>query len=143
MYQRIKDQPTNKAAADVQQVTEHVVSSAFMQYLASSGPFADWKEEQAEWEQLMVSSLAQFSVIQPTNANAKKNDPIAVLSAFESQPDLAELVSFAKLLLKIVVNQVGCEQVFLDLKVKQTQCCNRLGLDKLAKMTKVSVNSMV
>ena len=33
-----------------------------------------------------------------------------------------------------------CEQVFSDLKVKQTQCCNQLGLRKLAKMTKVSMD---
>jgi chromosome condensin MukBEF MukE localization factor len=65
-----------------------------------------------------------------------------VWSAFESQPELAELASFAKLLLKVVVNQAGCERVFSDLKVKQTQRCNRLGLNKLAKMTKVSVNSI-
>ena len=53
----MKDRPTNQATADVRQATERTVSSAFMQYLASSGPFADWKQEQAEWEQLMVSSL--------------------------------------------------------------------------------------
>ena len=29
--------------------------------------------------------------------------------------------------------------MFSDLKVKQTQCCNHLGLDKLAKMTKVRI----
>ena len=60
-----------------------------------------------------------------------------VWSVFESQPELAH---FAKLLLTIIINQAGCEQVFSDLKVKQTQCCNRLGLRKLAKMTKVSMD---
>jgi hypothetical protein len=49
-----------------------------------------------------------------------------------------ELAAFAILLLKVVVNQAGCERVFSDLKVKQTDRRNRLGLAKLEKMTKVS-----
>jgi hypothetical protein len=52
-------------------------------------------------------------------------------------PDITELVDFAILLLKIVVNQAGCERVFSDIKVKQTQRRNRLKLAKLDKMTKV------
>ncbi|KAJ7787295.1 hypothetical protein B0H14DRAFT_2304085, partial [Mycena olivaceomarginata] len=47
------------------------------------------------------------------------------------------LTDFAITLLKIVVNQAGCERVFSDLKVKQTQRRNRLKLEKLGKMTKV------
>jgi len=35
-----------------------------------------------------------------------------------------ELAAFAILLLKVVVNQAGCERVFSDLKVKQTDCQN-------------------
>ena len=75
-----------------------------MQYLAY--PFAEWKEEQEQWEQVIEHNL------------------IVVWSAFKSQPELTKLTGFAKLLLSIVVNQVGCGQVFSDLKVKQTQCCN-------------------
>jgi hypothetical protein len=40
------------------------------------------------------------------------------------------------MLLKIIVNQAGCERVFSDLKVKQTQHRNRLKIEKLEKMTK-------
>lgn len=50
---------------------------------------------------------------------------------------MQELASFAILLLTVVVNQAGCECLFSDLKVKQTQRRNRLGLKKLEKMTKV------
>jgi hypothetical protein len=50
---------------------------------------------------------------------------------------MQELASFAILLLTVVVNQAGCERLFSDLKVKQTQRRNRLGLKKLEKMTKV------
>lgn len=63
---------------------------------------------------------------------------IIVWTAFRSIPEVAELATFAITLLKVVANQVGVEQTFSDLKVKQTQCCARLALVKLAKMTKVS-----
>jgi hypothetical protein len=61
-----------------------------------------------------------------------------VWRAFESFPAVRQLASFAIILLKIVVNQAGCEQTFSDLKIKQTQWRNQLGLPKLAKMTIVS-----
>lgn len=50
------------------------------------------------------------------------------------------LAEFAIILLKVVVNQAGCERVFSDLKINQTQRRNRLGLAKLEKMTKVFVS---
>lgn len=61
-----------------------------------------------------------------------------VWSALECHDDVAELARFAKMILKFVVNQAGCERLFSDLRVKQTQRRNRLGLPKLEKMTKVS-----
>ena len=57
--------------------------------------------------------------------------------AFESQAEVAKLASFAILLLKIIVNQAGCEQTFSNLEIKQAQCRNCLVLTKLAKLTKV------
>ena len=46
--------------------------------------------------------------------------PILVWEALRSMPGISELAGFAILLLLIVVNQAGCERVFSDLKVKQT-----------------------
>ena len=46
--------------------------------------------------------------------------PIPVWEALRSMPGISELAGFAILLLLIVVNQAGCERVFSDLKVKQT-----------------------
>ena len=56
MYRKMNDRPSNQTTPDVRQATEHKLLAAFMQYLASSGPFAEWKQEQAEWELLMVTS---------------------------------------------------------------------------------------
>ena len=48
---------------------------------------------------------------------------VTVWTPFQSQPQTAELVTFAQLILT-VANQRGCEWTFFDLKMKQTQCWN-------------------
>ena len=55
MYRRMQGRPDNADTLEVRTAKECAVSAAFMQYLASTGPFAGWKEEQAEFEILMVS----------------------------------------------------------------------------------------
>ena len=55
MYRRMQDQPSNQDTPDVQLQKEQAISTAFMRYLTSVGPFASWKDEQAEWEILMAS----------------------------------------------------------------------------------------
>ena len=50
----------------------------------------------------------------------QNKDPITVWVAFVSLSEVAELARFAMMILKIVANQAGCEQVFSDLKIKQT-----------------------
>lgn len=68
----------------------------------------------------------------------QERDPNRAWAAFGSITGIAELAKFAVILLKIVVNQAGCECVFSDMKIKQTQCHNHLCLEKLEKMKKVS-----
>jgi len=51
----LQARPGNQSVPDEQLANERAVSTAFMQYLASSGVFAGFREEQAEWENLMVS----------------------------------------------------------------------------------------
>ncbi|KAJ6624052.1 hypothetical protein B0H10DRAFT_1943534 [Mycena sp. CBHHK59/15] len=66
-----------------------------------------------------------------SQANFEKwmgRNPIAVWVAFKT-PEIVELADYAVLLLKIVV--------------KQTQCCNRLKLVKLDKMTKIAADIKV
>ena len=53
----MNDWPNNQKTFEAQRATERTVSAAFMQYLASSSPFAEWKEEQSEWEELMVRCM--------------------------------------------------------------------------------------
>ena len=56
-------------------------------------------------------------------------------------PEVAELSDFAMLLLGLVVNQAGNERTFSDLKIKKSRLRNCLGLPKLQKMSKVSVEA--
>jgi hypothetical protein len=57
---------------------------------------------------------------------------------FVGNPELVELANFAQLLLRLVVNQGGCEPLFSDLRNKQSDKWTRLRLEKLEKMAKVS-----
>jgi hypothetical protein len=106
MYRQMQGRRSNDNAPDVRIVKEHAVLAAFMWYLVSSGSFASWREEQAEWKILMASHCTHS---------------IVVWTAFESQAEVVELASFIKLILTIVVNQAGCECTFSNLKIKQTQ----------------------
>ncbi|KAJ7760892.1 ribonuclease H-like domain-containing protein [Mycena maculata] len=121
MYQRMKSRPDNKDTDAQRKAKEERLSAAFLKYLSGNGTFAAWKGNEDLFEKRMG------------------RDPIAVWVAL-STPEIAELADFAIMILKIVVNQAGCERVFSDLKVKQTQRRNRLKLEKLDKMTKIGAD---
>jgi len=57
MYRQMQSRPDNVDTLEVRATKECAVSAAFMQYLASTGLFTGWKEEQAEFKILMVSLL--------------------------------------------------------------------------------------
>ncbi|KAJ6607786.1 ribonuclease H-like domain-containing protein, partial [Mycena sp. CBHHK59/15] len=116
MYQHMKSRPDNTDTAAERAVKEKALSAAFFKYLSGTGAFADWIGNEEMFEERMRSHRRWVAL---------------------RTPGIAELADFAILILKIVVNQAGCERVFSDLKVKQTQWCNRLRLKKLDKMTKV------
>ncbi|KAJ7077492.1 ribonuclease H-like domain-containing protein [Mycena epipterygia] len=118
MYIRMKSRPDNKDTPAERKTKQDQLSTAFLQYLAGTHSFSAWEENKESFE------------------NRMGRDPIAVWVAFRT-PEIAELADFAIMILKIIVNQAGCERVFSDLKVKQTQRRNRLKLEKLDKMTKV------
>jgi hypothetical protein len=58
-----------------------------MQYLSRTGAFAEREEDRKTW---------------------RGTDPIAMWDAFDAE-GISELSNFAKILLTIVANQVGCE----------------------------------
>jgi len=84
-------------------------------YLSGTGAFAEWEEDKKTW---------------------RGTDPIAVWDAFDTE-GISELSSFAKILLTIVANQVGCERLFSDVGNTQGTRQTRLGREKLEKITKV------
>jgi hypothetical protein len=131
------DRPSNTDPEPLRLKKEHAISAAFFQYLTSTGPFKSWKEQQDTYEEFMVSFALQFCLFN-SHHNPQPKDPIAVWNALQCHDETYELAQFAKMILTIMVNQAGCERVFLDLKIKQTQHHNQLGLAKLEKMTKVS-----
>lgn len=115
MYQRINSRPSNIDSPGVREENEQALTTAFMQYLSGSGVFADWKDDRRNW---------------------KGNDPIAVWEAFKTE-EISELCKFAKTLLRIVVNQAGCERLFSDVGNTQGDRRTRIAVQKLEKITKV------
>ncbi|KAJ6533403.1 hypothetical protein DFH09DRAFT_1325710 [Mycena vulgaris] len=106
-------------------------------YLSGTGMFGSWIGNEATFEKRMDSLFLRL--LSSFNNLFQGRDPVAVWVALTT-PAIAELADFAITLLKIVVNQAGCEHIFSDLKVKQTQRRNRLKLDKLVKMTKIGAD---
>ncbi|KAJ6591977.1 hypothetical protein B0H10DRAFT_1960651 [Mycena sp. CBHHK59/15] len=107
----MKGRPDNPDTADEKAAKENALSQAFMQYLSGTGDFADFDAE--DWEHTYV------------------------WDALKDSKHLAELAKFAIVILNIVANQAGCERTFSRTKVEQKDHCNRLGLDKTEKRTKI------
>lgn len=50
----MKARPSNDDTSEMKSYKERMLSQAFMNYLAGSGPFADWEAERAGFEEIMV-----------------------------------------------------------------------------------------
>ncbi|KAJ7784179.1 ribonuclease H-like domain-containing protein [Mycena metata] len=120
LYRRIKSRPDNPDTSEEKAEKDKELSKPFMQYLAGTGHFADLND----WEEIEVSL-------------GGNTDPILAWEALADSRHLAELANFAISILKIVVNQAGCERTFSRTKIEQADHRNRLGLDKMDKRTKV------
>jgi hypothetical protein len=66
--------------------------------------------------------------------SVKGKDPIRVWTALEQSA--GELAKFAVTVLKVVVNQAGCEHVFSDVGNIESPRRSRTALAKLEKITK-------
>lgn len=56
MYRHMKTCPSNGDLPDVRIVKKRALSKAFLQYLAGTGPFSDWKDERESFEDIMIST---------------------------------------------------------------------------------------
>ncbi|KAJ6613434.1 ribonuclease H-like domain-containing protein, partial [Mycena sp. CBHHK59/15] len=121
LHHRMKGHPDNTDTPEQKKVKENEVSKLFMQYLSGTGDFVDFNL-------LACSELALFQ---------ENVDPIQVWETLTDSGHLAKLAGFAIMILHIVANQVGCECTFSRTKIEQSDHCNRLGLEKIDKQTKV------
>ncbi|KAF9060875.1 hypothetical protein BDP27DRAFT_1370138 [Rhodocollybia butyracea] len=120
LYRCMNDRPENTDSPEVRHEKERQLSKATLQYLSGTGPFADWRENCNKLEQLMGRDLT------------------VVWQAYAGDIGIHELVGFAIMILKIVVNQAGCERVFSLLKILQAAQQNWMKYEKLKKVTKVA-----
>ncbi|KAJ6564026.1 hypothetical protein B0H19DRAFT_1285188 [Mycena capillaripes] len=123
LFHRIPTRPRPKARlVQDDEGRERELSSAFLQYMRGSGPFKPWQQNKA-----------QFQAQHP-------DEPHLVWESFQDTEGVKELARFAILLLGLVVNQASTERTFSDLKIKKTRLRNRLGTQKLGKMSKVGAS---
>ncbi|KAF9018952.1 hypothetical protein BDZ89DRAFT_1094001 [Hymenopellis radicata] len=125
-YKRVKSRPdatlSDEESTQIKEQKEREVSSAFMAYLASTGPFQDWRDNK--------------EMFQATHGD----DPIIVWQQFLSDAAIKELADFAIMLLELCVNQAGAERSFSQLGIMKTQHRNRLQIPRLEKMAKVGAD---
>ncbi|KAJ7572767.1 ribonuclease H-like domain-containing protein [Mycena floridula] len=112
---------------------ETEVSAAFMEYISGTGEFGEWTEYKDDEPACLFPSQMPLS----SEMFQQDKDPVRVWENFKGNSKLRELATFAIRLLKVVVNQAGCEHLFSDVKIKQTDHRVRITLDKLGRMTKV------
>jgi hypothetical protein len=123
MYRRMMNHPSNTDPDPLRLKKECAISAAFFQYLASTGPFKSWKEQQDTYEEFMVSFELQFSVFH-SHHNLQPKDPIAVWNALQCHDKTYELAQFMKMILTVVVvMDIGYFSYFLSLYLpdKETQ----------------------
>ncbi|KAJ7584740.1 ribonuclease H-like domain-containing protein [Mycena floridula] len=126
-YERVVSRPPSADITEEQQALHEEmkleqlgqISSAFLQYLSNTGVFADFRDNQANFEK------------------SQGKDPVLVWKEYQNDAGVKCLANFAILLLEFLVNQGGGEHDFSDLKIKKTQHRNRLKLPRLEKMSKI------
>jgi hypothetical protein len=62
MYRRMKARPSNHDNIQERTTKERALSKSFMQYLAGTGSFADWRDQRNGFEDIMVSTSHHFVV---------------------------------------------------------------------------------
>ncbi|KAJ6601670.1 hypothetical protein B0H10DRAFT_2230375 [Mycena sp. CBHHK59/15] len=118
VYQCINSRPDNQDTEEQRTDKENEVSRVFLQYLSRTCDFGDF--DTTEWEQIY-----------------KNTDLIQVWEALVGSTDITELAKFTIIILNIVANQAGCERTFSRTKIEHSDHCNRLGLEKMDKRTKI------
>ncbi|KAF9487427.1 hypothetical protein BDN71DRAFT_1436867 [Pleurotus eryngii] len=94
--------------------------ATLIHYLSETGIFADWKENK---ETFILNN---------------GDDPLLIWAHLHCHSTTSRLADFMHMLLSIVVNKASTECTFSNLKIKQTQLCNCVQLNKFEKMSKVN-----
>ncbi|KAJ7113553.1 ribonuclease H-like domain-containing protein [Mycena epipterygia] len=123
LFRRVRARPRSRPRpVGDDERREKEVSTAFMQYLSGTGPFAPWEANKEMFQQ------------------QHPDDPQLVWENLKSSDGVADLARFAIMLLGLTVNQAPNERSFSDLKIKKTRLRNRLGTKKLEKMSKIGAD---
>ncbi|KAF9035431.1 ribonuclease H-like domain-containing protein [Rhodocollybia butyracea] len=97
-------------------------SAAFLQYCLYTGPFKNWKDLKANFQEI------------------HGDDPIIFWESMKSDVKVLELADFSLLILHIIMNTAGNERQFSHVKIKKDWLRNRLLLEKLESSLKIGEN---
>ncbi|KAF9062402.1 ribonuclease H-like domain-containing protein, partial [Rhodocollybia butyracea] len=97
-------------------------SAAFLQYYSYTGPFKNWKDLKANFQEI------------------HGDDPIIFWESMKSDVKVLELADFSLLILYIVMNTAGNDRQFSHVKIKKDRLRNRLLLEKLESSLKIGEN---
>ncbi|KAF8164281.1 hypothetical protein K438DRAFT_2067454 [Mycena galopus ATCC 62051] len=117
-YTRVMSYPGNPDTPQQRLSKERNVSQTMFEYLSCTNGFQNFEDARDQFEPAMGK------------------DPIALWTALKASA--GELALFAITILKVVVNQAGCERVFSDVGNIESPRRSRTALAKLEKITKVN-----
>ncbi|EJD43092.1 hypothetical protein AURDEDRAFT_167769 [Auricularia subglabra TFB-10046 SS5] len=133
LYRRCNSRPLPVSITDAQREAhssdmkskEKQLCVAFQRYCSDKG----------EW--------ATFRASEETFVSVHGFDPVMAWKSMQTVTDMRELAGFAVMLLQLTNYQGGNECVFSDMGIKKTKLRNRLGLEKLGKMSKHMAHGLV
>ncbi|KAF8190313.1 ribonuclease H-like domain-containing protein [Mycena galopus ATCC 62051] len=117
-YTRVMSYPGNPDTPQQRLSKERNVSQTMFEYLSCTNGFQNFEDARDQFERAMGK------------------DPIALWTALKASA--GELALFAITILKVVVNQAGCERVFSDVGNTKSPRRSQTALAKLEKITKVN-----
>ncbi|KAJ7258428.1 ribonuclease H-like domain-containing protein, partial [Mycena haematopus] len=116
VYTRVMSYPGNPDTPQQRQLKERSVAQNMFEYLSCTNGFQNFEDGRDQFQQTMGK------------------DPVALWTALKASA--GELALFAITILKVVVNQAGCERVFSDVGNTESPRRSRTALAKLEKITK-------
>jgi hypothetical protein len=109
LYKHVTNRSDNLNIPAEHAEKEKAVSTAFFQYLVTTGIFKEFVANKDAFKSSLVCSSFLFQILGTNISSTQGGSSILIWEALRSMPGISELAGFMILLLLIVMNQAGCE----------------------------------